>query len=157
MIAWADWCYFDGPGPWACANEMAHFSLALTHLGADESCVLEQHRLYFSAPNTRPGEARDANGWHHCATVSDPNPDDGRSLLSKCEALAESEPRVQQWLKSRSWRFEGGCVGWVEFQQELSAPSHTPACSAARGLGKLYLEATISNEALVELGHFAQC
>ena len=100
--------------------------------------MLEQHRLYFSTPNTRPGEARDAHGWAPLRDSGGPHPDDGRSPLEKCEALAESEPRVRQWFESNTWRYEDGCVGWAGFQQNLSAVFNAPACPAAVGLGILY-------------------
>ena len=86
-----------------------------------------------------------------------PPPTTGAACSRSARALAESEPRVRQWFESNAWRYEDGCVGWAGFQQNLSAVFNAPACSAAVGLGILYVEAAFGNEALVDLGYFSKC
>ena len=42
----------------------------ISHLEANEACVLEQHRLRIEAG----GRARNDYGWHRCASLIDPDP-----------------------------------------------------------------------------------
>ena len=83
----------DAPGAtaFACSQQIAHFVWALEHLlsregsPSDEPCVLEQERLYLAtmaAAGTLPAQALQTNGWRHrCASVVDPSPGDGRTMI----------------------------------------------------------------------------
>ena len=138
VIAWSDWCFFDGPrtgytSAYQCSTSMSSFAWALTHLGADEACVLDQYTKLIEAlgeirgsdvDGSKSNAVEDAYGWHNCATVIDPDPGDGRSLAEKCEAL----PEVRD---SRSALY-GSCAEWAELL--LSYSPGTPNCSASTAL-----------------------
>ena len=136
VIAWSDWCFFDAPstglGARQCSMSLSSFAFALSHLGADEACVLDQYTKLINALadidggdiTAQANAAEDAYGWHNCASVIDPDPTDGRSLAEKCEAL----PAVRE---SRSALY-GSCAEWAEVQMSISAS--TPICSASTAL-----------------------
>ena len=137
VVAWSDWCFFDGPdtiltGASQCSASMSSFAFALSHLGADEACVLDQYtKLINALADVEGGDitaqtyaAQDAYGWHRCASVIDPDPTDGRTLTEKCEAL----PAVSE---SRSALY-GSCAEWAEVEMSISAS--TPICSASTSL-----------------------
>ena len=145
VVAWSDWCFFDGPrtaytGAYQCSASMSSFAWALTHLGADEVCVLDQYAKLIEglgeirgndADGSKSNAVEDAYGWHNCATVVDPDPGDGRSLAEKCEAL----PGVRD-----SWAaLYGGCAEWAELS--LSYSPGTPNCSASTALLIAWLKA----------------
>ena len=152
VIAWSDWCFFDAPqtpytGAFQCSASMSSFSWALTYLGADEACVLDQYtKLIEELAEIRgsdPGGAKtdaaeDLYGWHNCATVVDPDPEDGRSLAAKCESL----PEVRE---SRSALY-GSCAEWAD--DRMSIFHWTPNCSASTVLAIAWIRAHHGEETL---------
>ena len=146
VLAWSDWCFFgpeDGSAPvsaYICSQEMAQFSWALSHLEADEACVLEQHRLRIEAG----GWARNDYGWHRCPSLIDPNPQPGRDWAAACEALAASDSAVAEFVTV--WR--GNCAAWAEDRQAFSASMGAPDCSRAARLTYLWHHAHLDEEYL---------
>ena len=137
VIAWSDWCFFDAPsaglGARQCSASMSSFAFALSHLGADEACVLDQYTKLINALadidggdiTAQTNAAEDAHGWHNCATIIDPHPGDGRTLTEKCEALPEVRSLIDQ--------IYGDCAEWAEQRMEMLAA--TPNCSSSTVLG----------------------
>ena len=135
MIAWSDWCFFDAPrtrytDAYQCSSSLSSFSWALTHLGADEACVLDQYTKLIEAlgeirgsdvDGSKTAAAEDAYGWHNCATIIDPDPTDGRSLAAKCETL----PVVKAGIDL----LYGGCAEWAD--KKMAIRDLTPNCSAS--------------------------
>ena len=152
VVAWSDWCFFDAPrtpytGAYQCSASMSSFSWALTHLEADEACVLDQYTKLIEAlaeirgsdpDGSKTNAAEDAYGWHNCATIINPDPADGRSLADKCEAL----PEVRE---SRSALY-GSCAEWAE--AKMATRHHTPNCSANTMLAKAWIRTHHGDEAL---------
>ena len=167
LIAWSDWCFFgtggDAPGstPWACSQQLAHFAWALTPaeqggIAADQSCVLEQERLYLQTMATAgsmPGEIIEAHGWHRCASIIDPLPGDGRSMVDKCSALAASDPRVQAFLDT----FYGDCAAWADSQQFIIDTFGAPACSEAARLSVLWRQSVLTDTEMQAVAHLSLC
>ncbi len=136
VIAWSDWCFFDAPstglGARQCSASMSSFAFALSHLGADEACVLDQYTKLINALADIDGgditaqtyAAQDAYGWHRCASVIDPDPTDGRTLTEKCEALPAAKADIDLLF--------GSCAEWAGQRMEMLAA--TPNCSASTSL-----------------------
>ena len=107
---------------------MSSFSWALTHLGADEACVLDQYTKLIEAladirggdTTTQTNAAEDAYGWHNCPTIVNPDPTDGRSLAEKCEALPDARAYIDA--------LYGSCGEWA--QESLAVFASTPVCSS---------------------------
>ena len=150
VIAWSDWCFFDAPrtglGAWQCSMSLSSFAFALSHLGADEACVLDQYTKLITAladieggdVTAQANAAEDAYGWHNCATIINPDPTDGRSLTEKCEAL----PAVRE---SRSALY-GSCAEWAD--EYLAIRDSTPNCSANTGLARAWIRTHHGEETL---------
>ena len=152
VVAWSDWCFFDAPntpytGAFQCSASMSSFSWALTHLEADEACVLDQYTKLIKAlaeirgsdpDGAKTNAAEDLYGWHNCATVIDPDPDDGRSLAAKCESL----PEVR---KTRTALY-GSCAEWAEAEMAISGS--TPNCSASTALLFAWMKSHHGDDAL---------
>lgn len=168
VIAWSDWCFFgtdgDAPGAtaFACSQQIAHFVWALTPaeqggIAADEPCVLEQERLYLetmAAAGTLPAQALQTNGWHRCASVVDPSPGDGRTMIDKCLALAAARPQLQARLDV----FYGGdCATWADAQQHLMDAFGAPACSEAARLSMLWRQSVLSDAEMQRVAHVSLC
>ena len=160
VLEWSDWCFFgddDAPaaGAFLCSQELAQFSWALSHLGADEACVLDQHRRNIEARRGgMPGpEARNEYGWHRCASVVDPDPQIGAGWAAGCEALSAADPEVAAVVGS--WM--GDCVAWEADQRALTAGMRAPDCSRAMSLAYLWKSANVSAEYLDSVGSISQC
>ena len=152
VIAWSDWCFFDAPrtpytGAFQCSASMSSFSWALTHLEADEACVLDQYtKLIEELAQIRgsdPGGAKtdaaeDLYGWHNCATVIDPDPGDGRTLTAKCESL----PEVDEYVSGPY----GGCAEWADEQTVIL--EWTPNCTSSTVLATAWISAHHGEETL---------
>ena len=156
VIEWSDWCFFGPEGaapaarPYDCSLEMAHFAAAITYLGADEECVLEQHRLRIEAaytPATLPGDAVDAYGWHRCPSVIDPSPEPGADWATGCGALVASDPLVAEYVTI----WEGDCNAWADTQQTRMAKVpewlRAPDCERADELSYLWIQAHHGDDA----------
>lgn len=150
VIAWSDWCFFDAPstglGAWQCSMSLSSFAFPLRYLGADEACVLDQYTKLINALADIDGgditaqsdAAEDAYGWHNCATIIDPDPEDGRSLTAKCEAL----PEVREDIDA----LYGSCAQWADEQMEIF--HWTPNCSASSGLLWAWMQTHYGDESL---------
>ena len=151
VIAWSDWCFFDAPrtglGAWQCSMSLSSFAFALSHLGADEACVLDQYTKLIAALadiddrgdiTAQADAAEDAYGWHNCATIINPDPGDGRSLAAKCEAL----PEVSEYVAG----FYNSCAEWAD--EYLAIRRYTPNCSANTGLAIMWIETHYGEETL---------
>lgn len=163
VLEWSDWCFF-GPeggspagGSYSCSLEMTHFASALTYLGADEACVLEQHRLRIEAdhrPGTLPGDALNEHGWHRCPSVIDPDPQPGGDWATSCESLAERDPLVAEFVAT----WWGGCAAWADEQrkrlEQLPEWLQAPDCARTTDLMYLWVEARFDEES--DLG-VSQC
>ena len=151
VVAWSDWCFFDGPdtiltGASQCSASMSSFAFALSHLGADEACVLDQHTKLINALadieggdiTAQTNAAEDAYGWHRCASVIDPDPTDGRTLTEKCEALPDTKADIDL--------LYGSCAEWAESRP----PTSTPICSASRSLLFAWMDTHHGDEATMD-------
>ena len=148
VIAWSDWCFFDAPstglGAWQCSMSLSSFAFALSHLGADEACVLDQYTKLINALadidrgdiTAQANAAEDAYGWHRCATIIDPDPTDGRTLAEKCEALPDTKADIDL--------LYGSCAEWAETQMAIF--HHAPNCSASTVLASAWMATHYGDE-----------
>ena len=130
---------------------MAHFSWALSHLEAEESCVLEQHRLHIEAqhtPGVLPGDALNDFGWHRCPSLIDPDPQPGADWTAGCEALSAADPLVAEFVEV----WWGECGAWADEQRPHMAAKpewlQAPDCARAAELAYLWTEAHLDQEYL---------
>ena len=158
VLEWSDWCFFGpeggapGGGPYGCSLEMAHFSWALSHLEAEESCVLEQHRLHIEAqhtPGVLPGDALNDFGWHRCPSLIDPDPQPGADWTAGCDALSAADPLVAELVEYRY----GDCGAYADKQHRLFVDDRpewlrAPDCSRAGALEYLWTQAHLEQEYL---------
>ena len=168
LIAWSDWCFFgdDGAAPgasaFACSQQLAHFAWALTPaeqggIAADESCVLEQERLYLQDSATAgisPAQALETNGWHRCASIVNPSPAERLTMTEQCRSLAAGHPQVESFLDVLHG---GDCAVWADSQQFLIDTFGAPACSEAASLSMLWRQSVLTDTEMQTVAHLSLC
>ena len=141
---------------------------ALDYLGADPRCVLNVYteRVDYHARRRQGADrsyAKDALGWHMCATVIDPvvaetpaGPRDndeglrlsdtpGITLAERCRrVLTTPFPGIQletnPYDPSRTVRFGSDCDAWAASMMSTTLWGVAPACAASAYLAEEWME-----------------